>query len=138
MRMPVYSAHAGQLSDGFSRMHGIDPMEKPYHVANPDRIKIGKDLISAEQGFGCTTCHGLGATQPTAAFEVQGIYLERSGSRLRKEWFTRWMDHPASITPGTKRPQYAPGGQSPNPALEGNALEQYDAIWHYLQSVSKP
>jgi hypothetical protein len=34
-------------------------------------------------------------------------------------------------------PQYAPNGKSPNPALDGKAEDQFNAIWHYLQSVEK-
>jgi len=137
MRMPAYSAHAASLSDGFARLHGIDPEEKTTHTSDAALVSAGKDLISAEKGFGCTTCHGLGDTKPTAAFEVQGLYLEHISGRLRREWYDRWMDNPASVTPGTKMPQYAPGGESPNPALNGNAAEQFNAIWHYLQSVQK-
>jgi len=135
MRMPAYSAHASSLSDGFARIHGIDSAKKTTHTSDPSLVAIGKDLISADKGFGCTTCHGLGDTKPTAAFEVQGLYLEHIGARLRREWYDRWMDNPASVTPSTKMPQYAPGGESPNPALNGNAAEQYNAIWQYLQSV---
>lgn len=138
MRMPAYSAHAASLSDGFARLHGIDPEEKTTHASDPALVAIGKDLISADKGFGCTTCHGLEKTPPTAAFEVQGLYLEHIGGRLRREWYDRWMDNPGSVTPGTKMPQYAPGGESPNPALNGNAADQFNAIWHYLQSVKKP
>jgi hypothetical protein len=138
MRMPAYSAHAASLSEGFARLHGIDPEEKTTHASDPALIAIGKDLVSADKGFGCTTCHGLGSVKPTAAFEVQGLYFEHAAQRLRREWYDRWMDNPGSVTPGTKMPQYAPGGESPNPALEGNAAKQFDAIWLYLQSVKKP
>lgn len=137
LRMPAYSAHAASLSDGFARLHGINPQEKNTAELDPALVAIGKDLISAQKGFGCTTCHGLGTTAPTAAFEVQGIYLEHIGPRIRREWYDRWMDNPASVTPSTKMPQYAPNGESPNPALNGSAAEQFNAIWQYLQSVQK-
>jgi cytochrome c2 len=137
MRMPAYSAHATSLSDGFARLHGIDPTEKTTHASDPTLVALGKDLVSADKGFGCTTCHGLEKTPPTAAFEVQGLYFEHAVQRLRREWYDRWMDNPSSVTPGTKMPQYAPGGESPNPALNGNAADQFNAIWHYLQSVKK-
>lgn len=138
MRMPAYSSHAASLSDGFARLHGIDPQEKTTHSPDPALIAAGKDLVSADKGFGCTTCHGLGDVKPTAAFEVQGLYFEHAAQRLRREWYDRWMDNPGSVTPGTKMPQYAPGGQSPNPALNGDAAQQFNAIWQYLQSVKKP
>ena len=137
MRMPAFSSHAASLADGFPRLHGIDPNEEITSTIDQALVPIGKDLLSADKGFGCTTCHGLGDTKPTAAFEVQGIYLEHISARLRREWFNRWMDNPASVTPGTKMPQYAPNGQSPNPALNGKADDQFNAIWQYLQSVEK-
>lgn len=137
MRMPAFPAHAASLSEGFARMHGVDPAEKVAHTSDPALVAIGKDLISADKGFGCTTCHGLGDTAPTAAFEVQGVYFEHASERLRREWFDRWMDNPISVTPNTKMPQYAPNGNSPNPALNGSAKDQFNAMWHYLQSVGK-
>jgi hypothetical protein len=70
-------------------------------------------------------------------FEVQGLNFELTAPRLRREWFDRWIDNPASVTPGTKMPQYAPGGQSPNAALNGKAADQFHAIWQYLHSFEK-
>ncbi|MEN9990330.1 MAG: hypothetical protein RLZZ224_32 [Verrucomicrobiota bacterium] len=137
MRMPAYAAHAAAMSDGMARWHGVNPQEKsqlPAFKVDPALAKAGQELLSSEKGFGCTTCHGLRDIGPTAAFEVQGISLELIGSRLRHEWYHRWMDNPASITPGTKMPQYAPAGKSPNPAYQNDARQQFEAIWHFLQS----
>lgn len=137
MRMPAYSAHAASLSEGFARLHGVDPQEKTKQELDPTLVALGADLISANKGFGCTTCHGLEKTAPTAAFEVQGISMEWIAPRLRREWYDRWMDQPTSVTPSTKMPEYAPDGVSPNPALNGSAADQFNAIWQYLQSVQK-
>ena len=137
MRMPAYANHAKSLSEGFARIHGIDPAEKNVVVTDAAMIAIGADLVSTDKGFGCTTCHGLKNTPPTAVFEVQGLNFELTAPRLRREWFDRWIDNPASVTPGTKMPQYAPGGQSPNPALNGKAADQFHAIWQYLHSFEK-
>jgi cytochrome c2 len=137
MRMPAYANHAKSLSDGFARIHGIDPAEKNVVTTDAAMIAIGADLVSTDKGFGCTTCHGLKNTPPTAVFEVQGLNFELTAPRLRREWFDRWIDNPASVTPGTKMPQYAPGGQSPNAALNGKAADQFHAIWQYLHSFEK-
>jgi mono/diheme cytochrome c family protein len=137
MRMPAFSAHANSLAEGFARLHGIDPKEKFTFTLDPSKVAIGADLTSADRGFGCTTCHGVGDIKPSAAFEVQGLNFDLTQQRIRQEWFSRWMDNPASVTPTTKMPQYAPNGQSPNPALDGKAADQFDAIWHYLQSLKK-
>lgn len=139
MRMPAYSAHATAMSHGMARWHGINPQEpKPSAFPVDSKLaQIGAELVSSDKGFGCTTCHGLHRAAPTAAFEVQGISFERVGSRLRYEWYQRWMDNPHSITPGTKMPQYAPAGRSPNPTFQNNASQQFDAIWHFLRSQTE-
>lgn len=135
MRMPSYAAHAAAMSHGMARWHGINPQETSSLSLDPALVTAGQDLLSSEKGFGCSTCHGQGDTPPTAAFEVQGISLELIGQRLRHEWYHRWMDNPGSITPGTKMPQYAPAGKSPNPLFQNDATKQFEAIWHYLQSI---
>ena len=85
-------------------------------AANPDPAlaEIGKKLVGAD-GFGCTTCHGVGPVKPTAAFEVEGVNFALSHERLRKEWFMRWMDNPQSVTPGSKMPRYSENGKSQRP-----------------------
>ena len=136
-RMPGYVNHAKTMAEGMARIHGIDPQEQPPAKIDDPLAKIGGALIDKETGFGCNTCHAVGQQPPTAAFEVQGINFDLSASRLRREWYDRWMDHPASVTPSTKMPQYAPAGRSLNPTFDGDGTKQFDAIWHYLQSVKK-
>ena len=138
MRMPSYPAHAAAMSHGMARWHGITPQESSRISVDPALVEAGKDLLSSEKGFGCSSCHGQGDTPPTAAFEVQGISFELVGQRLRHEWYHRWMDNPGSITPGTKMPQYAPAGKSPNSLFQNDAAKQFEAIWHYLQSIQSP
>ncbi|WP_367871481.1 c-type cytochrome [Luteolibacter sp. Populi] len=132
MRMPGFPTYAAGLSNGFAAIHGVVPGKA--EPANPDKAlaEIGKKLAGAE-GFGCTTCHGVGPVKPTAAFEVEGINFALSHERLRQEWFTRWIDNPVSITPSTKMPRYAEDGKSQRPELDGDALKQFDALWQYLQ-----
>lgn len=137
MRMPSYSLHADSIANGFARIHGIDPQEKIPLTEITSAAAIGAALIDKETGFGCNTCHGVGEKGPTAAFEVMGINFDQSSTRLRREWYDRWMDHPAAITPTTKMPQYAPSGVSQNAALEGDGKKQFDAIWQYLHSLKQ-
>jgi len=134
-RMPGYLNHAASMAEGMARIHGIDPKEQQVIKVDESLAKSGAALIDKETGFGCNTCHAVGKQPPTAAFEVQGINFDLSAQRLRREWYDRWMDHPASVTPNTKMPQYAPAGKSLNSAFEGDGAKQFDAIWHYLQSV---
>ncbi len=137
MRMPAFHAHAASLAEGLAERHGIPPGEPAAIDTDPERVSIGRQLVGTD-GFGCNTCHGAGDEPPTAAFEVQGINFDQAHQRLRKEWFMRWMDHPASITPSTKMPRYSERGKSQRTdVLDGDAAAQFDAIWHYLMSESK-
>ena len=110
----------------------VEPGKPDAPAPDAALAEIGKKLAGTE-GFGCNTCHGIGDVKATAAFEVEGINFTLAHERLRKEWFIRWMDNPASVTPATKMPRYSGDGQSQRPELEGDALKQFDAIWNYLQ-----
>lgn len=133
-RMPAFRAYAKPLAEGFSRMHGFEPSEPVKVETNPEMVEIGRKLAGAE-GFGCTTCHGVGPLKPTAAFEVEGINFQLVPDRLRPDYYHRWMDNPALVTPSTKMPKYAEGNASQRTdVLEGDAQKQYEAIWQYLHA----
>jgi mono/diheme cytochrome c family protein len=135
MRMPGFPNFATGLSAGLARIHGVEP-SKPEDVA-PDKTlaDIGKKLITKEDGFGCVTCHGVGASPPTAVFEVEGVNFALSHERLRHEYFTRWMENPPAITPPTKMPRYGDntGKTQRTDVLDGDAAKQFEAIWNFIQ-----
>jgi len=132
MRMPAFHSKAQALAEGFARLHGIEPGKPGEVKVDPANAEIGKKLLSAE-GFGCVTCHAIGDAHSTAAFEVEGVNLALLKTRVRDEYFFRWMDNPPAVTPGTKMPRYAEGNQSQRTdVLEGDARKQYEAIWQYL------
>jgi mono/diheme cytochrome c family protein len=133
-RMPAFPAYAQPLAEGFSRVHGFTPSGPAKVEVDPALAEIGKSLVGAD-GFGCTTCHGIGDQQPTAAFEVGAINFKLVPERLREGYYHRWMDNPAAVVPGNKMPRYAEGNESQRgDILDGDALKQYDAIWQWLHS----
>ncbi len=133
-RMPAFSAYAKPLAEGLSRVHGFEPGKPEKVEVDPALAEIGKKLVSAD-GFGCTTCHGIGDQKPTAAFEVGAVNFALTPDRLREEFYHRWMDNPAGVTPGSKMPRYADGNESQRTdILDGDARKQYQAIWHWLHS----
>ena len=133
-RMPAFTAYATPLAEGLSRLHGFEPSGPAEVETNLELVEIGGDLVGAE-GFGCTTCHGIGEMEATAAFEVGAINFELVPRRLREGYYYRWMDHPAAVVPGTKMPKYAEGNESQRgDILNGEADKQYEAIWNWLQS----
>lgn len=132
MRMPGFPSRAAALAEGFTRMHGLESSLPAPVVADAEKAAIGKTLLEAS-GFGCNTCHAIGDTKPTAAFEVEGVNLKLAPIRLREEYYYHWMDHPAAVTPGTKMPRYSESNESQRKdVLEGDARKQFEAIWQYL------
>jgi len=135
-RMPAFKSYAKPLAEGLSRMHGFEPSEVSELETQAELVKIGELLVGPE-GFACTTCHGIGDKEPTAAFEVGAINFELVPNRLREGYYHRWMDHPAAVVPGNKMPRYAEGNESQRgDILGGDASQQYEAIWHWLHSES--
>ena len=132
MRMPAFHSYSADLAKGLACIHGVEPGAPEPAAPDAALAEIGKKLAGAD-GFGCTTCHGVGATKPTAAFEVEGVNFALSHQRLRKEWFFRWMDNPPAVTPGSKMPRYSEEGKSQRPELDGDAQKQFEAIWNYIQ-----
>jgi hypothetical protein len=122
------------MAAGLSRAHGFAPSDPVKLKVDPGLAEIGGKLVDAE-GFGCTTCHGIGDQAATAAFEVGAVNFHLTPGRLREEFFHRWMDNPAGVTPGNKMPRYADGNISQRTdILDGDAHKQYEAIWHWLHA----
>ena len=133
-RMPAFPAYATPLAEGLSRLHGFEPGEPLKVETDSGLVSIGRSLVGAD-GFGCTTCHGIGDQEPTAAFEVGAVNFELVPLRLREGYYYRWMDHPSAVVPGNKMPKYADGNESQRgDVLGGDAGKQYEAIWHWLHS----
>jgi mono/diheme cytochrome c family protein len=138
-RMPGFSNFSPEIfAAGFAAQHGFAPssasdMEVEIDAENAE---IGAKLISSDGGFGCTTCHGVGDQDPTAAFEVMGINFEHTKERLRENYFFRWMHDPTRITPDTKMPVYVDRkGETALPEFDNDSRKQFEAIWDYLQSI---
>lgn len=132
MRMPGFHNQAALLANGLSKVHGVAPNQPQEVKVDAAMAEIGKNLVGST-GFGCVTCHGIGDQKPTAAFEVEGINFSLVPSRLRSDYYHRWMDDPRSVTPSTKMPQYSQDNKSQrSDVLEGDAKKQFEAIWEYI------
>ncbi len=132
-RMPAFHGHADVLAGGLAASHGVGDVDV---VREPDArlAAVGADLISAEKGFACVTCHGVGGQGPLQVFEVQGINFARTANRLRPDYFMRWMRDPRRIDPATKMARYStPEGKTGfTTVLDGDADRQFDAIHAWI------
>jgi mono/diheme cytochrome c family protein len=139
-RMPGFPAVAEGIAQGLILEHGF-PLTSPEPPApDPAKIKAGEKLLGDNGGFNCLQCHALGARPATAPFEAPGPDLGLAAQRLRPDYFHRWVFFPTRIEPETKMPRFADEtGKTPlGDFFDGQAREQYDAIWQYLQSLKKP
>ncbi len=135
-RMPGFTAPAKGIADGLAGQHGF-PLAEPALKPEPDLVKAGETLLGENGGFNCTTCHGVGDKPGTAVFEAPGINLALSQRRLRHDYTLRWMLHPQRIDPETKMPRFSDDdGKTPlTDTLDGDAVRQFEAVWHFLESL---
>ena len=132
-RMPSFPAHADGLAMGLALLNGHPPVTPPDAPVDAGKAGIGRKLVSANGGFFCFSCHGIGDLKPAQVFDAQGINLARIGDRLLPEYFRRWMRNPLRIDPQTKMPAYFHRGQSALfDVLDGDADRQIEALYHYI------
>src|SRR5262249_11849703 len=106
--------------------------------ADAKLIEIGKQLTTKERGFDCRQCHAQGPEVLKLDNRAQGVGFSYIAPRLRDEFYARWILDPLRIDPGTKMPRFSPDRATTpvKPFLEGDARRQFEAIWHYLESVA--
>jgi mono/diheme cytochrome c family protein len=136
-RMPAFPARADLLAVGLSHEHGfgIDDDERPKPDAN--LAAIGAKLIPQQGGFNCVNCHGIGKQAAVQPFEAPGINLLDAAIRLRYSYYQRWMLAPDRVDVTMRMPVFATDGKTTllRDVFDGDARKQYDALWHYIQSL---
>lgn len=142
VRMPKFSlaseeraALEGHLVD-HDRIPDLPPDAAVASAAKEDDAARTAQRLAARRlvtsdGFGCTSCHKIGKSEPTAItnFAAHGTDLTLLGSRLRKPWFDRWVRNPARIIPRMEMPAI----QIPvKGVLHDDVDEQLAAVWNVL------
>ena len=135
--MPAFSTRAKSLAAGLAAQHGMAFAEPPAAAPDEAKARLGAQLLGAD-GFNCTACHAVGAQSASAPFGAPGVDFTRVATRVRPEFFQRWLDDPQRITPGSKMPKFtASDGRSTRPdVLGGEAHAQWAAIYDYLRKIS--
>lgn len=132
--MPTFKSRASLLARGLVALHGNSILEEEDNV-DTSLVEYGKVLLG-EKGFSCQTCHDMGGQKASQVFEIKGPNLQYATSRLRKEYYMRWMLLPSRYVKANKMPQYATRGKTAlKEPLNGDAFKQFDAIWHYLSNL---
>lgn len=140
-RMPAFPSYASGLGEGLATLAGLPPKTEP-DPAPADAAELaeaGRKLVSANGGFSCISCHGVGDFGATQVFEAPGINLALSFDRLQPEYFRRWLRAPTMIDSSSKMPVYFDEeGKSPLPdVLGGDGPKTIQAVWEYLRLRDK-
>ena len=70
-------------------------------------------------------------------FEAEGINLVDAALRLRYEFYARWILDPTRVDATTRMTKFTMDGKTTalTDVLDGDARRQFDAIWHYLETL---
>lgn len=136
-RMPAFGTRAEMLAVGLSHEHGFGVHEDERPAHDPKLAAIGAKLIPQQGGFNCINCHGIGTTPPIAPFEAPGINLLDASVRLRYVYYQRWMLTPDRVDVTMRMPIFATDGRTTQlrEVFDGDARRQFDALWHYVQTL---
>ncbi len=81
-----------------------------YTPLDSQRREVATGLF---QELKCLSCHVLGdPAVPGSNPTPSAPNLALAHRRLRYEWFHQWLQEPQKMQPGTKMPQWFPGGRS--------------------------
>jgi mono/diheme cytochrome c family protein len=136
-RMPAFPARAALIASGLSYEHGFGLKEDPRPAADAKLAAIGAKLLPQVGGFNCVQCHAVGDNKAVAPFEAEGINLRDAAIRLRYDFYERWMLEPTRVDPTTRMTKFTLDGKTTTitDVLGGNARQQFDAIWQYIQTL---
>lgn len=140
-RMPAFPAFAEELAAGLAAEHGMETGTVP-HAFRPELARIGNELSLRNTGLDCRQCHAVGKEQPSGDHNTQialGINFELIRDRLRPEFFRRFILDPPRYEVNTKMPKLAADGMSTkiHTHFDGDARQQFDALWNYIQSLER-
>ncbi len=134
VRMPKFNLSDDELQALVQHFVSADrvPDRAEQQVASVDTAtsKIAGARLVTTDGFGCTSCHQVGQViPPKAPLNARGPDLSMLGTRIRREWFDRWVRNPARIVPRMEMPSV----QLPVRGVLGENLdEQLAAVWQVL------
>lgn len=139
IRMPRLHARGALISRGLSYEHGFELEEDPRPAHDENLAAVGSELVGMNNGLACFRCHAIGDRQTTAPFGARSTNLSYATERLRYDFYHRWLRDPLRIDPQTKMIQFALDGHRTGLTTyyDGDARQQFDAIWHYLEQLNR-
>ncbi len=136
--MPGFAVDGPLFARGLAQSHGLPPAAEAIAKVDATKAAIGKQLLMSKSvGFACNACHDVAGVKATGVFDEKGVDFVYTARRLRNAYYHRWMLNPTRLEPGTKMPTFSDKGKTPfSEVYDGDAREQFEAIWHYLIQLS--
>ncbi|SFH69537.1 family 16 glycoside hydrolase [Planctomicrobium piriforme] len=135
-RMPAFGGkNVGHVADALISLDQKHDAHLATFTEPPLRVKsTGRQLVG-NGGLGCIKCHTFGDKKSTG---IQAISLTGMTSRLRSDWFLRYVFNPQQYRPGTRMPTGFPDGHAVvKDVFHGDPNQQISAIWMYLSDGDK-
>ncbi|MDA1013680.1 MAG: c-type cytochrome [Planctomycetota bacterium] len=135
-RMPKFGeANVGGIIDALAKVDLKTKAETVEFDEPVHRVKsIARNMVG-DKALSCIKCHYFDKYASTG---LQAMDLTKMTTRLRQDWFQRYMLNPGAYRPGTRMPSAWPRGRSILPkVMDGHSLKQIAAIWLYLEDGTK-
>lgn len=98
------------------------------------QVAVGRKLVGSK-GLACVSCHTYGKFKSSG---IQAIALDTMASRIREDWFHRYLPDPQRYRPGTRMPTGFPDGNSTvKDIYDGDQAKQLSAMWTFLSNGTK-
>ena len=140
--MPAFPNYAATLAHGLAAEHAIDSQEQPSHSFDAKLAAIGEKL-TLQTGLDCRQCHAIGKLQPRGDKETKinvGVNFTYIRDRLRRDSYHRFMLDPPRYDINTKMIRLSENRLTTKlkAYFDADAHQQFDAVWHYIQSLPEP
>jgi type 1 glutamine amidotransferase/mono/diheme cytochrome c family protein len=142
-RMPAFPAYAEALAEGLAAEHGHPVEPEPSVELSASLVEIGRRLTLKDNGLDCRQCHAVAGQQPTGDNQTKiapGVDFALTKRRLRHDFYRRFVLDPPRYDVTIRMPKLAIDGKSTQATgiFDGDAAKQFDALWHYIQSLPDP
>lgn len=135
-RMPRFGKkNVGDLVSQFETVDQRTEIAAVKYDEPTHRILAAGRHMVGDQALSCIKCHSFGKYKATG---IQSLDMTTMTSRLRRDWFHRYLVDPQEYRKGTRMPAAWPRGKSIlRDVLNRDTPQQIQAIWDYLDQGDK-
>lgn len=140
-RMPAFPAYS-RLAADMAMEHGFSYQNTPKDPEpySAEMVELGHQLTLKTKGLDCRQCHGVADEQPSgdkSTLISPGINFSITGERMNFDFLPQLLMNPPRYDPSSRMPVFSVDGKTTaaKGILDGDAMQQFEAIREYLRSV---